>query len=125
MVPLATVPSNLGLRRLKHRSAVHQPTNALLDVLGDEPRRQASLRRTCLLVGGRDDPDDHAQIAWRHDVDGGTITQVRMWPGEHAIQIPRVRPRTLIHEHLSQLVLERHQLPVGNPLPPIAQADGQ
>lgn len=51
MVPLATVLSNLGLRRLKHRSTVHQPTNALLDVLGDEPRRQASLRRTCLLVG--------------------------------------------------------------------------
>jgi hypothetical protein len=33
--------------------------------------------------------------------------------------------RALVHEHLGQLVLERHQLPVGNALPPVAQADGQ
>lgn len=32
---------------------------------------------------------------------------------------------TLFHERLGQLVLERHKLPIGNPLPPVAQTDSQ
>lgn len=65
-LPLAIVLPHFVLRRLKHRGAVYQSPNALLHVLGDRLRRQASR----LLAGTRDDADDQAQIPRRHDVDG-------------------------------------------------------
>lgn len=41
------------------------------------------------------------------------------------IQIPRVSVRKLFEHYLSQFELERHHLPVGDALAPVAQADRQ
>lgn len=78
-----------------------------------------------MLLTVRDDPDDFGQIGRRDGIDGRPIAQFRMRPGQHAVQIPRIRVRTPLHEGLGQLLLEWHQLPIGNALSPVAQTDGQ
>ena len=75
-------------------------------------------------VVAHDDPDNRGHVGHRDRINGRAITQVRVRLGQHAVQVPRIRVRALVHEHLRQLVLERHQLPVGNALPAVAQTDG-